>query len=260
MSKQHCTILLWLLALVATASTTMAAEAEYIWAENDFPGSTLYMSVYQDGAWGEKEVIFSDENINILPALGSDSAGSHLAVWVTLEPHGKSVLKCSWQQDDGWTAPQILWDGFKENLAPVVVFDASDSPWVFWSANDGDDDDILAITFKNGSWGRPFAINEENNVPDILPQARLSASGDITVSWQQLDAERGYHQATAVIGVHGRWVKSMRHANKRTEKMLVTEKPQEIPLPPFEGNSRSTLHFPGVHSLQSSVIRKRVDR
>ena len=252
--------ILWLLLLVATASSSLAAEAEYIWTENDFPGTTLYMSTYQNGAWGAKETILTDENFNILPALGSDSAGNHLAVWVTLIPRGGSVLRYSWQQGDGWTEPDILWDGFRENLAPVLLFDAADTPWVFWSANDGDDDDIYAASYKNGSWGHPKRIHSDNDVPDILPQAHLGQSGEIVVNWQQLGTDDLYRRMTVILGEGGRYVKSVFRDKSRTRKMLVTEKPADIPLPPYEGNSRSTLHFPGFKSKQSSVIRKRTDR
>ncbi len=249
-----------LLMLVMAASPLLAADAEFIWAENDFLGSTLYMSTYQDGAWGEKEPIFSDENLNILPALGSDSEGEHLAVWVTLDPHGRSVLKYSRQEGNSWTEPEILWDGFKENLAPVVLIDTADTPWVFWSANDGDDDDIYMSCYTGDSWSAPRQVNEENDVPDILPQTGLNQSGEIVVRWQQLGDDGLYRQMTATFGAANLFVKSVSRDKLSTRKMLVTEKPTDIPLPPYEGNSRSTLHFPGLKMLQSSVIRKRVDR
>ncbi len=253
-------IILWLLVLLATASTLLAADAEYIWAENDFSGSTLYMSSYRNGSWGKKELIFSDDNLNILPALGSDSRGNHLAVWVTLKADGRSVLKYSWQEDNGWTAPSILWDEFKDNLAPVILFDAVDTPWVIWSANNGDDDDIYAVSSTNERWSFPVKLHADNAVPDILPRARLDSSGEIIVSWQQLGKDDLYRQMTAVLGAGGRYVKSLMRAKSKTRKMLVTRKDAEIPLPPFEANSRSTLYFPGRRELQSTVIRKRIDQ
>ncbi len=253
-------VIMVLQVLVATVSTSLAADAEYIWAENDFSGSTLYMSSYRNGSWGKKELIFADGNLNILPALGSDSGGNHLAVWVTLLANDRSVLKYSWREDNGWTEPAILRDSFKENLAPVVLFDAVDMPWIIWSANDGNDDDIYAVSYANEIWSLPLRLNTDNEVPDILPQVRLGLSDDIIISWQQLGKDDLYRQMTATLGGRGRYVKSILQARKKTRQMLVTQKDAEIPLPPYEANSRSTLHFPGRQGLQSTVIRKRFDK
>ncbi len=256
-------VILWLLLVVmlmTTASPLLAADAEYIWAENDFPGSTLYISTYQNGAWGEKEPIFSDENLNILPALGSDSKGNYLAVWVTLMPGGRSILKYSWQEGNGWTEPDILWNGFKENLAPVVLFDAADTPWVFWSANDGGDDDIYMSFYTGNSWSTPRQVNKDNDVPDILPLTTLDENGDVVVVWRQMQSDAAYKEMSKVltdVSQTSPLVKNKKFIKSRTASDVT---PESIPNPPFEGNSRSTIHYPGDFFTQFTTIKKRTDR
>jgi len=252
--------ILGLLLSVVPASLALAADAEYIWAENDYPGSTLYMSTYQNGAWGDREVIFSDEHLNILPSLGSDSQGNHLAVWVTLMPQGSSVLRYSWQQNDGWTEPEILWDGFKENLAPVVLFDAADTAWVFWSANDGDDDDIYQASFVDGNWNPPRQVNRENDVPDILPSAILDQNGNVVVHWQQLQPDATYQERSKVVATVARAGLLAKNKKFRKTRKSSGPAPARIPAPPFEGNSRTTIHYPDDIFNQFTTIKKRADR
>jgi hypothetical protein len=251
----------FVLLLLTVSSPVFAVDAEFIWAETDTVGSTLYISQYQDGVWGEKEAIVSNENFNVLPALGSDAFGDHLAVWVVMQNDGRSSLEYSFKRQESWSNPQILSHAFTENLAPVILFDTFNIPWVFWSANNGDNDDIYMTSFSGGTWNQIKKVNDDNSVPDILPKAWLDESGDIVVSWEQLQPDMTYLEVSRKIidSLSGHTSKFSGIYRKNKTKG-VSGQAELISPPPFKINSRATLHFPGKKLLQSSTIRKRIDR
>ncbi len=249
------------LLLLSISSPVFAVDAEFIWAETDAVGSTLYISQYQDGIWGEKEAIVSNDDFNILPALGADSLGDYLAVWVVMQGAGKSLLEYSFKRQGSWSTPNVVNHSFAENLAPVILFDTFNTPWIFWSANNGGNDDIYMTSYSGGAWKQPIKVNGDNDVPDILPKAGLDESGDIVVSWEQLQPDMTYQEVSRKIAdgllSSSSIVSKLSHKNKKN-----VEVGQDILLshPPFDMNSRATLYFPGNKLQQSLTIRKRIDR
>lgn len=165
-------------------------EAEFIWSEDDQSTSRILMSTYKNGTWLPSEKIIEDQNWNLLPTLGINSKNHKLAVWSMVDDN-RSMLKYAINLGDGWQSAQVLSDQMLTNLAPVIVFDTTDVCWVFWSANNGTDDDIYMSRYKLGKWTDPILIHEDNDVPDILPEAGLDDAGNIWVSWQVL-TDSGY--------------------------------------------------------------------
>jgi hypothetical protein len=234
------------------ASAAIAEEIDIVWSEDNPNGSIIYFSRYQDGRWQEKTKITSDNELNILPALGSNSKGNHLAVWTTVDENGGSVLKYSVKTGANWQSSKILSSLFKTNLAPVVIHDMEDRAWVFWAANDGADDDIYATHWENNHWTHPMMINNDNDVPDILPRAALDESNHLVVYWQQLQRDLTYREVAKKF-VDGDWIKAQtdRMGNRRTDH----EFNQLTPPPFFNSTSRATFHFPKNRKNPSAVIR-----
>lgn len=238
--------------LFVMSSAVTADEIEFIWSEDNPDSSAIYFSRYQNGAWQEKTMIAGDGKLNILPALGSDSKKNHLAVWATVDKGGGSVLKYSINEKDSWHSSRILSDLFKTNLAPVVIFDFNDRAWVFWAANDGTDDDIYATHWGKNHWTHPIRINNDNDVPDILPRATLDESNHLVVYWQQLQKNLTYREVSKRL-VDGKWIKAQ--TNDTISRNASHGHANLNPPPFFKSTSRATFHFPNDRKNPSATIQ-----
>ena len=227
-----------------------AQDAQFIWAEDDSNGSRILLSQHKNGVWQPAEKIVDDNKLNILPTIGSDQKGHKLAVWSMVDG-SNSVLKYSIKHGTRWSTPRVLADEMSTNLAPTVVFDSNDVCWVFWSANNNDDDDIYVSKFAAGVWSQAKMVNADNDVPDILPEAGLDDNGNIWVSWQQLQ-ENEYVEVTKSYERLSRKVMSSRNAvsMKQIKQMKLHSEARNPLKPPsfFKGRSRATMHFPNDHS------------
>ena len=239
------------------SSFVFAQDAEFIWAEDGINGSQIYMSQHKNGAWQPAEKIVDDNNLNILPAIGSDAKGQHIAVWSMVDG-AKSILEYSIKRGNSWTKPAVLADQMTTNLAPIEVFDSNDVCWVFWSANDGGDDDIYVSKFIKGSWSAPERVNEDNDTPDILPEAGLDDNGNIWVSWQQLQ-EDGYVEVSSSFETNNRRkMASLRATKMQTIKQLKLRSEFENPIKPpsnFSSRSRATMYFPNDKKRPSKAVK-----
>jgi hypothetical protein len=234
-------------------STAIADEIDFVWSEDNPNGSIIYYSRYEDGKWKEKTIITGDEELNILPALGSDSRGKRLAVWTTVDANGGSVLKYSIKENADWQSPEILSSVFNTNLAPVVIHDFDDRAWVFWAANDGADDDIYPSHWEKNHWTQPLMINNDNDVPDILPRAALDESNHLVVYWQQLQDDLMYREVSKKL-IDGEWVKMQ---TDRVVKGTAYNEPGHLTPPPFfNSKSRATFHFPNNRKNPSISIQR----
>jgi len=222
-------------------------QAEFVWSEENETGSRIILSVYQNGVWQPGENIVEDENWNLLPTLGADSKNHKLAVWSMVEDE-RSILKYSIERDGQWQAAQVLTDQMTTNLAPVVVFDNKDICWVFWSANNGDDDDIYMSTLTTGKWSPPVRVNDDNDGPDILPEAGLDDAGNVWVSWQTLTGD-GYVSVSKSFSASDK--KTNRISNsmniQQIEQLKSRSKSDQSMQPPafFKSLGRASFYFPG---------------
>lgn len=252
--------LLTLIVLIGYHAFTVkaqAAEAEMIWALGNGDTSKILISLYRNGKWQGRQLVEEDDQLYILPALGSHPNGKRLAVWVSVDSNGKSVLKYCFKEDGKWQASGILTDIYLVNLAPVIVFDTTGKPYVLWSANDGEDDDIFMSTLRNNRWTKPILINEENDVPDIFPGAGIDDGQNVWVGWQQLNSDGQYEEqfklVTSEMGTSGQ-----RRTTKGNKKIRINKdlSSYDLEMPSFfYGKSRATIHFPKDRKNQSITLK-----
>ena len=252
-TKTNTTLIGLLLSICMTAS---GQEAEFIWAEEDLNGTRIVMSSYRGGVWQPGEKIIDDKNLNILPAMGMSRKNQKLAVWSTVSAAG-SILKYSLKRGNSWQPAKILSNTMSTNLAPVVVFDNDDIAWVFWSANDGGDDDIFVSKLINGNWTAANRVHADNVVPDILAEAGQDENGNIWVTWQQLQnnayveqsqsfelsSKRAMAQASALN------TEKLQQLKQRSDKVNSIEPPEF-----FKARSRATLYFPNNKTRPSMPV------
>lgn len=165
--------------------TSYSYGAELIWSETNNEGSTIYRSKYRNASLVKKITVVHDSNLNILPAISNSPNGSTMIVWSRITPKG-SVLDYISTPAKGRELRGTFNTKLATNLAPVIVHDNYNTPWLFWSANNGEDDNIFFSRFISQKWKEPIQINTKNSVPDILPEAGMTQDGTIWVSWQQL--------------------------------------------------------------------------
>ena len=187
MNKKIEMLVAVLILLLAVNSVVIGAEL--IWSEVKNNGSAIYSSVYKEGAWGEKKKLVSDNNLNILPTLSESNSGKKMIVWSRILQEG-SNLNYTVIDTQGNQKRGSLETPFATNLAPVVIHDSNNTPWLFWSANDGGDDDIYMSRFVSERWTKSIRVNEENDVPDILPEVGMDKNGCVWVSWMQMNNDK----------------------------------------------------------------------
>lgn len=239
------------------AVKAQAMEAEMIWALDNDSISKILISFYRDGEWEGSELVVENEQLNILPALGSHPNGRKLAVWVSVDSNGGSVLKYCFRKDGKWQTAKILTDRYQVNLAPVIVFSTNGTPFVFWSANDDDDDDVFVSIWRDNRWTKPVMVNEENDVPDISPGAGVDDDQNVWVGWQQLDNNGQYQEQFKVVDedLQTGGLKTTTKGKKRIKMnrnldFYGLEKPSF-----FYGKSRAIIHFPKDRQNQSATLK-----
>jgi hypothetical protein len=238
--------------ILSMPQLSRAIDADLIWAENLKNSSKILISRYKNDQWTNPEEIEESEKFSILPALGSDGRGTYLAIWVEIQSDGRSFLKYCFSKNDTWSDPEYIQVINNVNLAPVIVFDRFGRPFVFWSSNNGDDDDIYMSRWNKNHWEAPKIIHEENDVPDILPEAGLDEDGKMWVCWQHLDVDEKYVERCSIITPSGKSIKSQKQKlNQKAKENL-----NKITKPSFSlGKGRATVYFPQIRKHQSTTIR-----
>ena len=197
--------LLLLLIAIALPWQDARAEvsmAEFCWSEEFEGGSRIVHSTYRAGAWGGKRTVHSDGDLNILPSIAAAPNGDLVVVWTAFD-RNRFSLKYSLGYGTGpelnWSAARVLTDKLSTNLAPLVIHDRSSTFWVFWTANDGDDDDVYQSRLGAGGWSPPVRVHAQNKTPDILPLAGLSESGAMWLRWDRLQGNLIGRESTVFV-------------------------------------------------------------
>jgi len=177
--------LIFIINCVLLCLTSSSYGAELIWSETSDEGSTIYRSKYRNASLVKRITVMHDGNLNILPAISTSKNGSTIIVWSRLTSKG-SVLDYILTPAEGRETRGTFKTDMATNLAPVIIHDNNNIPWLFWSANNGRDDNIFFSRFISKKWQEPIQINTKNSVPDILPEAGVTKDGTVWVSWQQL--------------------------------------------------------------------------
>ena len=254
----HCVLIAVVLLISATVR---AQQAEFIWSEEDQNGSQIMLSSYKQGAWQPGEKIVDDNNLNILPAIAVNSKNHKLAVWSAVSTN-HSELKYSIKRGGKWQAAQTLSKQMSTNLAPVVVFDNNDICWVFWSANSGEDDDIYVSKYIQGEWTQAERVNQDNSIPDILPEAGQDENGNVWVTWQQLQ-NNGYVELSRSFEIQSKRRLAQSSATK-IDKIRQMKQQSDlgsaIQPPEFvKTRSRATLYLPGNKTRPSRPVKGNIN-
>lgn len=164
------------------------ARMELVWAENDGLRYEVYASSFNNKRWSEAVKVTDDNADNLHPCVdtGSDGDGRKWLVWTAIDQDGPTIKHAVFDKGQ-WSEPETIPSQLSSNIAPAVMVDTSNIPWVVWAGNDGDDDDIYFTRFIREKWEDVRQINESNDVPDVSPLIELSETKQPQVTWE------GYH-------------------------------------------------------------------
>lgn len=223
--------------------TSSVHSAELIWSETSNTGSTIYKSEYKNATLVQKIVVVQNGNLNILPAISTAKNGSTMIVWSRITDEG-SVLDYIYTPEKGQKVTGTFKTQLATNLAPVIIHDTNNIPWLFWSANNGKDDNIFFSRFIANTWENATQVNSENNVPDILPVAGTTADGLIWVSWQQLN-NNSYIELTTTFK---KTSSSNNSAYQQTKESMIS------PLNSFSSDGTAEITLPQQINTDGRII------
>ncbi len=182
-------------ALVMSASSAAFAsdDAVLVWtnpesgpAGGPADGSAnLSFARKKGGKWLKPEKITDSSFPDIQPAIVADKSGNAWVVWVELRNRRKlhGQLRYRFQREGIWLPAEDLPSDLSTNLAPSIMLDGADTPWIVWAGVDGHDDEIFFSRWDGSGWSKPMRVNEDNDVPDVLPELELGVNGQPVVSW-----------------------------------------------------------------------------
>lgn len=86
----------------------------------------------------------------------------------------------------GWGEPEKVAPGLDSQVALAGAALADGSWLLAWSAFDGEDDETVWSLRREGRWGAPQRLHEDNKVPDITP-ALIATDAGALVAWSWFD-------------------------------------------------------------------------
>jgi len=182
-----------LLAACASLSFASADDAVLVWGKPVDRSLNLFFAERKNSQWSRPEQITDSALPDVQPSVIADKSGNVWVAWVQL--HGANgQLRYRFQQDGQWLPPADLPTGLITNLAPSIVLDGSGLPWLVWAGYDGKDDEIFFARWNGSGWSKPARVNEDNEVPDIVPEIGLDADGAPVVGWVGFNGDIYVHR------------------------------------------------------------------
>ncbi|MDX1980449.1 MAG: hypothetical protein SFV51_09280, partial [Bryobacteraceae bacterium] len=82
-----------------------------------------------------------------------------------------------------WGEPVAVTPGGGDLYRPAVAVDGGGRVWVFWSANEGGDFELIAAAVRDGRVGPPLRLTRAAG-SDVFPAAATDSTGRVWVAWQ----------------------------------------------------------------------------
>lgn len=228
------------------AELDSAPLAELVWFERTDDKWLLKFSSSDGESWSDPKRLYESKESLTTPGLGTDQHGNKLLIW-TEQRRNKTILKFMRRpRGQEWQDAELFSDAGRENYGPTIVYDQSNTAWVFWASTRKDLSDIYVSQMTSAGWTKPSLVHAENDVPDIGPVASLTDEGNVKVVWTHFSlAQGGYIQKDVEFEVDSAVEKKMVD--------LITE--EELILPGFlPNNALSIIHFPSNMMVQSRPI------
>jgi hypothetical protein len=247
-----------LIVLYQFATVSVASDAEVYWVEYDGENKIMVADNLA-GQWSDPREIYASNNALTSLAVASNDEGGKLLVW-SEQRKSKTVLKQSTYgaNSNTWSLAQLLTDKGQSNMASVLISKGGGTVWLIWSSDRDGLDDVYASERKNGASLSVNKVHEENDVPDVLPTARINEKGDIELNWLRYSRnQRGYVATSGLIKidiVDERTInesKSANHAVRYDQEVAAGR----MKFPSFvNDNPTAVLHFPTHYYIQSTRI------
>lgn len=248
-------ILLWNGLAISQSSEKTLAELLWVIAQKD--NHQIMMAAYDGSEWQAPYSIYKSDNPLSSPAIGTDHKGNKIIVFSELyQPANSRLLKMVKPAGtEEWQTPTIFSDYGNENLGASIVVDTANITWVFWSANQGDLDDIMYKKSGPDGWTKVQNAHTPNNVPDYQPSAMLTVEGEVLLVWktydfssnQYIDSNRLFSLANSAQNVY-------KSPLDKSQEILL----DNVALPSYvSSDSRAIVHFPNNLMTQSMRLEQK---
>lgn len=225
--------------------------AELLWVVAEKDNHRIMMADYDGSDWQEPYSIYKSESPLSSPAIGTDHKGNKIIVFSELyRPTKSRLLKMVKPASiEEWEDPTVFSDFGHENLGASIVVDAANAIWVFWSANQGDLDDIVYKKSGPTGWTKAQVAHAPNNVPDYQPSAMLTAEGEVKLVWKTYDfSSNRYIDSNRLFSLDNSAQNVYKSPLDKSQELLL----DNVALPSYvSGDSRTIVHFPNNIMTQS---------
>jgi len=182
---------------LAETHEVFSARVPYqVWSESINGNEEIF---FKYESWGKENAVRLTylNGLDVAPVVLEDANALIRVVWSNVNGDQSLLFHSTSQDGVEWSSPQKIPTGMKINSAPALALDGNNRLWLFWSGSQkGSSDDIYSLKLDGGIRETPLRVHATNSIPDILPQTRTTAAGEMAVVWMVLTQE-GYKKQAA---------------------------------------------------------------
>ncbi|MEM7194206.1 MAG: hypothetical protein AAF402_04595 [Pseudomonadota bacterium] len=144
----------------------------------------------------EETRVLTNDNLNqYTPVVAKTDRGAYMVVWSEETGVLSSDLRFVTIDTDTTSQVQTIPASADQNAQPTLITDDTGRIWCVWVGFDGSDDELYFSHYYQGKWADGRLVDAEpNEVPDLVPEARLVGSS-IRLTWKRFDLEAGAYVA-----------------------------------------------------------------
>jgi len=236
---------------LAISQSPQNTLAELLWVVAQKDNHQIMMASYDGSEWQAPYSIYKSDSPLSSPSIGTDHKGNKIIVFSELYRPAKSrllkMVKPAGTEE--WENPTVFSDYGSENLGASIVVDALNITWVFWSANQGDLDDIVYKKSGPAGWTKVQVAHAPNKVPDYQPSAMLTVDGEVKLVWKTYDfSSNQYIDSNRLFSLDNSAQNVYKSPLDKSQELLL----DNVALPSFvSDNTRTIVHFPNNLMTQS---------
>ena len=228
----------------------LANDAILTWVSEPEAGRTQ-INVQQliNDEWQAVNVVYTSRELNLTPSIASNSIGETMVVWSS-KSTVRSTIRARLFKNGRWEKNAIIANQGGQTTTPIIAFDRNNNAHVVWTSDHAGLDDIYQRQWITSSkeWREIKKVNNDNEVPDILPTVELDANDDILIQWQSASLEtNNYIEQSNTIAVNNSAQSNIITSQDSSEPQLSYS---DIKMPKdWQGYiGTAIIYFPNNHS------------
>lgn len=238
--------------LCVSAQASPDLRASVAWQTSENSANTIWYSFFEKQRWSKPESVYSSKSQLSSVVLTSLTSKTKILFW---GEKVKSKTRIFYRTFDVSSESKItlgavrsLSVGCNTCLAIFPIIETDGVLRLVWSDTKAGLDDVFTARYDGESWFAIQKVNEANDVPDILPVARIGMDGETIVEWKSYSR------------VAGRYLKAQKNfessfQNNENKQYFSDITANQIPrLSNLPYNSRLFYHLPDNKFQQNIPI------